>query len=504
MFHIRTTKTASSAIAVQVVRYLNRKMIVESHFGSAHNKEELLSLKQLASDWIKRKLQQQSLFNISKNISAKFLPLNKCQYLGIYYSFIYEILAKICYHFQLSKLHNLDNHSNHLLIDLVLMRIIEPVSKLQSLERLSQYFGIKYERRKLYRFLPKLISYKNKIESMVLAVAKKDFDFNFSLVFYDVTTLYFESFKEDELRKNGFSKDNKPQQPQILIGLVVNTQGFPIAYEIFEGSEFEGHTLIPVISIFKRKHHIKKLTVVADAAMISFDNIQALKASRLNYIVGARIKNLSKKLTLKISNELPIKDQASIRIKTDYGNLICDFSQKRYLKDKNEMEKQLQKAKDLINSPTKIKRAKFLKNKSKTNFQLNSELIKKTTKLLGIKGYYTNLPEDVDNAVIINHYHSLWHVEQSFRIAKSDLQMRPIYHFKKHTIEAHILICFLALAICKYMELKTGKSTKAIIELLKSVTDARILNTITNEVIIMRSELTDDIKQILQDLDLSY
>ena len=119
--------------------------------------------------------------------------------------------------------------------------------------------------------------------------------------------------------------------------------------------------------------------------------------------------------------------------------------------------------------------------------------------LLGIKGYYTNLP-DKNDKTIIDHYHNLWHVEQAFRVAKSDLAMRPIYHFKKQTIEAHILICFMALAICKYMELKTGKSTKRIIKLLKSITEARMKNLLTGEIFIMRKEISKEVNQLWKTL----
>jgi transposase len=136
-------------------------------------------------------------------------------------------------------------------------------------------------------------------------------------------------------------------------------------------------------------------------------------------------------------------------------------------------------------------------------YALNTKLIEKTKLLLGMKGYYTNLfekDEKLTNQDIINHYHSLWHVEKAFRIAKSDLAMRPIYHFKRQTIEAHILICFMALAVCKHMELKTNKSTKKIVKLLKSITEARIKNLLTGEIIILKQQLPEEVKQLREDL----
>jgi len=203
--------------------------------------------------------------------------------------------------------------------------------------------------------------------------------------------------------------------------------------------------------------------------------------------------------------ELKKIDGVSTRIETERGLLICDFSFKRYLKDRREMEKQIAKAKLQLEKKTPAKRIKFLKNrdKKKTEQILNIDLIEKTKLLLGIKGYYTNLIE-ADNKTIIDQYHNLWQVEKAFRIAKSDLRTRPIYHFKRQTIEAHILICFMALTACKYMELKTKKSTKVIIKLLKQVTDARILHTLANEEIILRSEISTEIEKILDMLSLPH
>ena len=172
------------------------------------------------------------------------------------------------------------------------------------------------------------------------------------------------------------------------------------------------------------------------------------------------------------------------------------------------MKKQIIKAERLIEKNTDGKRTKFLSLKN-TNaekaYELNTKLIEKTTSLLGLKGYYTNLSrKQATDKTIIDQYHSLWHVESAFRIAKSDLQMRPIYHFKKQAIESHVLICFMALAVCKYMELKTGKSTKKILKLFKSITEAIIKDKLTGEIIVMRKELPKEIEQLWKTLMLWY
>ena len=496
MFYIRTTKTASGSTAIQIVRYQNRKKVIVLHIGSARDKKELAALTQTANAWIEKTSKQKPLF--PQVASSSLVALDKCQYLGFRYSLVYESLQKLFTIFKFHLLHN------KLLTDLVAARIVQPGSKLQSLEFLQDFLGIKHQHRELYRQLPKFINLQDQVEAKILAIAKKEFNFDFSFVFYDVTTLYFESFEADELRKPGFSKDNKAQQPQIVIGLLVNNDGFPVAYQIFEGNKFEGHTLIPVIAAFKRKHKVKTLTVVADAAMISFINITALKDSGLHYIVGARTGSLSPKVIKEVSGSLNQQDGATIRKTTDYGDLICEFSQKRFAKDKREMDKQIKKAEDLLKDPSGIKRTKFIKAKNNAAYELNQGLKEKTELLLGIKGYYTNLGAEINDRMIIQHYHNLWRVELAFRIAKSDLQMRPIYHFKEKTIKAHILICFMALAVCKYMELKTNKSTKHIIKLLKGVTDARILNTLTNKEITLRSQISEETQQLLTQMGVWY
>ncbi len=496
MLYIRTTKTASGATAVQIVRYQNRKKVIVLHIGSAHTKQELKELTQTATEWVERNTKQKSLF--PKTQPSALIALDKCQYLGFRYALVYESLQKLFTIFKFHLLHQ------KLLVDLVAARIVQPGSKLQSLEFLGEFMGIKHSRSELYRQLPLVAELQDQVEAKVLNIAKKEFNFDFSFVFYDVTTLYFESFEADDLRKPGFSKDNKAQQPQIVIGLLVNNDGFPVAYQVFEGNKFEGHTLIPVILAFKHKHKIQTLTVVADAAMISYDNITALKNSGLRYIVGARTGSLSPKVIKEVSAALNQQDGATIRKATDYGDLICEFSAKRYAKDKREMDKQIKKAEDLLKDPSDMKRAKFVKAKDNAAYELNQGLKEKTELLLGVKGYYTNLGSEISDREVIAHYHNLWRVELAFRIAKSDLQMRPIYHFKETAIKAHILICFMALAVCKYMELKTNKSTKRIIKLLKGVTDARILNTLTNKEIILRSQISEETQQLLTQMGVWY
>ena len=282
---------------------------------------------------------------------------------------------------------------------------------------------------------------------------------------------------------------------------MVSKEGLPIAYEVFSGNTFEGHTLIPVINNIIEKNSVKNFTVVADAAMISNENVKLLTQNNINYIVGARLGNVPAVILEAINQNIIREDGKSIRIKTENGDLICSYSSVRYRKDKYEMEKQIEKAKQVVETPSKSKKLKFTQNIG-SKILLNETLIEKTTKLLGIKGYYTNLAESTaSNATIIERYHELYKIEQAFRISKSDLQTRPIFHFKEEPIKLHILICFIALVIAKHIELKTEISIRKFIDEAKKIADGEILNHITNKKVTIKAELTTKIKDIMAKLN---
>ena len=482
MLRVRVVKTGSGSSAVQIIYYQNRKRKIFKHIGSANTDEGIHSLKLAAQDFINNYSPTLPLFADSN--SDNLLLLNRSEFLGVYYTFFHEVVSGLIVKIGLNKI------KKKLLLDLVIMRIMEPASKLRSIELLYTYFGLQHRRQTYYKYAPKWIDLKSEVELTVVKFASQKYAFNFDLLFYDVTTLYFETFQEDELRQNGFSKDNKSQQPQILIGLIVSQEGFPVGYEVFSGSTFEGHTILPVLKEFIRKHAVKEFTVVADAAMISSENVQELLNNDINYIVGARLGNVKAKLIEEIDKNLSRQDGENIRIKTENGYLICSYSATRYRKDKYEMEKQIDKAKALIEKPSKNKKLKFTKS-SGEKVEINEALIKKTKKLLGIKGYYTNLEEKIiNNKMVIERYHELYKIEHAFRISKNDLQTRPIFHFKEQPIKLHVLICFMALVLSKHIELDTKQSIRNFITECKKITDARIFNRITNKELRIRTKLT--------------
>ena len=490
MLHVRVVKIKGGSHSVQVIRYENSKRVIIKHIGTGSVDQEINALSEIARSYIEELSQQLPLF-ADAQLSDSIVMLSQCEYLGFYYTLLYDVLYAI--QTQIGYTSQIDGMLN----DLVIMRIVEPASKLRSIDLMETYFGIRHRRQRYYESALKWLELKDVIEKQTLGFAQRAYDFDFSLLFYDVTTLYFETFETDELRKTGFSKDNKSQQPQILVALMVTHDGFPIAYEVFAGNTFEGHTMLPVIQTFIEKHKVQHFTVVADAAMISTANITALQGANINYIVGARLGNISAQLLDDIDKTLLREDGKMTRIKTDMGYLICSFSQQRYKKDKYEMEKQIEKAKMLLTQPSKISKVKFLKTEE-AKTKLNEDLIEKTKKLLGVKGYYTDIEESVAaSKTIIDRYHDLYKIEQAFRVSKSDLKTRPIFHFKEEPIKLHLLICFMALAVSKHIEIKAATSIRSFLTKCRKVTDARMLNKITKKEITMRAEIPSDLRHII-------
>lgn len=502
MIKIRTTKTASGKTAVQVVNYSNQKTIILKHLGSAKTEIEVKQLYLQGKQFIESKLGISPLFPELSSLHRRQVVSQLMDSVAIRptrHLTVYQLLSDWYRHC------GFDQLSCELLKDLVIIRLIEPTSKQRSVLLLRRHFLRKYSLTKVYRQLQTFKQYKKQAESCAIAFAKLHYGFAFSLVFYDVTTLYFESFTPDELRKCGFSKDNKSNQPQIIVGLVVDQQGFPISYAVFEGNTFEGHTMIPIILDLKKQHGIETLTVVADAAMLSQANMDELTNHKLSYIVGARIGNLSQKIIQEISTSLNKNEHQYFTMTTSRGKLICDYSKSRAAKDKSDCNKQLARAKIQVGHPEQVvRKSKFVKAITKTKLILNQDLITKAESLEGIKGYYTNL-DNVDESLIVKRYHDLWHVEKSFRIAKSDLLARPIFHFKKESIESHLLIVFISLCLTKSLELTTNMSIKRIKDLLWQIEDIEFEDLQTHDIYHKQTSFeSPELDTVLQKIKVTY
>jgi transposase len=368
---------------------------------------------------------------------------------------------------------------------LVITRLVYPVSKLKTIDYLYKYQGIVIEKDKIYRYLDKLYNkHKEQVRQISYQHTAAVLGGAVSVVFYDVTTLYFEAEDEDDLRRTGFSKDGKHRNPQILLGLLVSTGGYPLAYEIFEGNKFEGHTMLPVIEAFKEKYKLEKLIIIADAGLLSNKNLSHLQDKSYEYILGARIKNETEQvrkqvLSLKLGNG----ESAVIR-KKEKQRLIVSYSRARAQRDAKNRQKGLEKLERQLASGKLGKKHinnrgynKYLKLHGEISITIDYEKYQADALWDGLKGYLTNTRLSSDE--IISSYQQLWQIERAFRISKTDLRIRPVYHRLRHRIEAHICIAFCAYKIYKELdrqlrEKQAGISPEQAIDVLKTIYAVKI------------------------------
>ena len=341
--------------------------------------------------------------------------------------------------------------------------------------------------------------YQDSLEKQAIAFVKNHLSPVITVLFFDVTTLYYEAFDEDDFRKFGFSKDRKDNQPQIVVTLTVTSLGFPLHLKVFDGNKFEGHTMIPCIQEVKDIHHLDNFVVVADSAMISKENMASLEQSHIQYIVGGRLGNLSQTLFNRITTEVKRVDGNMKRF--DFGDgryLVVSYSSKRAIKDKSDREKQIKQAQYVLTHQSVIaNRYKFLEKTGKNTWRLKHQNIEKAQKLEGLKGYVTNA-DDLTNEEIVAKYAQLWQVEKSFRISKSDLKARPIFHTLREKIEVHLSIVFAALAITRLVELRTKLSLQRIIELLDQIKEIVVEDLVSGESISKYTEGSQESRELLK------
>jgi len=358
-----------------------------------------------------------------------------------------------------------------LLRDLVIGRIVCPKSKVAMIRYLNRYLGLNLTKDQVYRFMDTLD--KEALTRCAFDFVSKQHPTGITVCFYDVTTLYFETETEDSLRSKGFSKDHRADMPQILIGLFVDDKGYPFDFDFFEGKTFEGHTFPIAITKLRQKYALTQLTVVADAGMLSADNLAFLDGRKISYIVGARIKNLSNVVTVGMLKHNYVQ-QPIYQTVVNNQRLIVEYSEKRAGKaeaDRKRLVTKLQQK--LIKKKLLIHKSKYVKVDGKqTIMGLDYQKIKADQKFDGLKGYFTNQNNLNSNLEIIEQYHNLWKVEKAFRMSKTDLRERPVYHQQVARIQTHLLICFVSLLVMKEAELKLAKigySIKQAIEMLASV-----------------------------------
>ena len=340
---------------------------------------------------------------------------------------------------------------------LVLSRLTYPVSKLKTSDYLEKYHDLEYPVQQIYRYMDKLHStQKELVQQISYEHTKHVLGGQVTIVFYDVTTLYFEIDHEDTLRKTGFSKEGKHQNPQIVLGLLVSRNGYPLAYDIFEGNKFEGHTMLPVLEAFKEKYRLDQLVIIADSGLLSNANIEELQGKDYEFILGARIKNEKKQIQERIL-ALSLKNGESADIEKDRLKLIVTYSGSRAKKDSQNREKGLRKLEKRIKTGKLTKSSinnrgynKYLKMDGEINIEIDYAKYNADSVWDGLKGYISNAILGKDE--IIENYGQLWQIEKAFRISKTDLRIRPIYHRAQRRIEAHICISFVAYKIYKELE----------------------------------------------------
>ena len=482
MAFVRKVKTASGATAVQIAaRVAGRDKVLE-HLGSAHTDAELTAL--LATARNRLHPGQGEL-----DLTAGRVPAGHAVITGKRHALLWQVLTQAY-----ARL-GFDVINDEAFAQLVLARIVEPTSKVDSLRVLDE-LGVQHaSRRTMVRTLTRAGAgkYRDQVAAACFAHAATAGDI--SLCLYDVTTLYFEAEKEDQLRKVGYSKERRVD-PQVVVGLLVDRHGFPLEIGCFEGNKAETATILPIIEGFQARHSLESFVVVADAGMLSGSNLKALDEAGLKFIVGSRVTKAPADLASHFRwhgdafTDGQVIDTITPRMATKTATGINDpatraepvwdpsvhekswravwaYSAKRAVRDGKTLTLQENRAKAVIAGEKTARTPRFvtITNGSRS---LDEASLTRARRLVGLKGYVTNIPASVMPAAeVLAAYHELWHVEQSFRMSKTDLRARPMFHHTRDAIQAHPPIVFAALAVARYLQDTTGLSIKKIIRTLR-------------------------------------
>lgn len=550
MFIRIKTSPNSAKKAVQIVENIRtgdkvRQRIVR-HVGNALDDEELVRMKELA-EAIKLKLKsqtapslfsQEELFEMvistrrsktlgddSMAVDLKKLVEEQRVVIGIHdvYGKIYRDLGFLNVLGDRLK----EKEANNRLFHLVMARIAKPESKRASVTLLERDFGIPLLLQSVYEMMDKI---KDKQEELICKLAWNAavsvIGTKVNVLFYDCTTLYFESFTEDELKQFGYSKDNKFNQSQVVLALLATEEGLPVGYQIFPGATFEGNTMETVLKNIETRYQISNVFFVADSAMLSQKNLEMLESGDRKYIVGARLKNLKKSLTEKIVDTSTYKTLPGIN-STDENDklkiasfdldksrkLIVTYSPSRAKKDKSDREKsveqlksKLEKSSNPLSLISNFGYKKFIISEKPGEIKLDEAKLKKESRWDGLRGMMTNAttlsPEEV-----ITHYHGLWQIEECFRLSKHNLQIRPIYHWTPDRIKGHIAICFIALVCMRHLYNRVAKdytrlSAEVIRKELTQVQLSILKNTQDGKRYALPSKSTEQAQKIYQILGL--
>ncbi len=357
--------------------------------------------------------------------------------------------------------------------ELIILRVANPCSKRKTAS-ISLDYGIECTVNNIYRLMDKLTDHHiKKIKEIIYTRTQAlmlEYKREVNILFYDLTTIYFETNTQDELREFGFSKDGKHMHVQIMLAAIVTNDGLPIDYQEFIGNTYEGHTLIPVINNLKSTYNINNVVIVADSALMNKINLEELEKLNIRYIIAARIKNSTKKLkneilnldnynTMNATTSTKATDdilKSKIITLQDKSSLVAYYSSKRARKDFYDREKGLEKIQKHLLSTAKSKltgslKKSYVKITKECKIEIDHAKLLQESQYDGFFAFTTNI-QNPDPSSILSSYRGLWQIEQTFRIAKSSLDIRPVYHYTTRRIKAHFIICFMALTIIRNIE----------------------------------------------------
>ena len=481
---IRKKKNRSGSISIQIIKKIDRINKVIKTIGSSSDPAEIDLLYHKALYEMPR-LYGTTLFDPPSEPKVSELSNDNVRVIGPELVF-----SRIFNHIGFNAI------KDDLFKDLCISRITHPGSKLNLSIYLQENNKADVSVDRIYYFMDRLNSrYKQQVEEISFRYTKKVLGGKIGIVFYDMTTIYFESSQTDELKETGFSKDGKHQHPQIFLLLFFGKDGYPIWYDIFEGGTYEGHTLIPILEKFEQRFKLDKPIVVADAGLLSTKNIEALKANGYTFILGARIKNESKNIKDQIKG-FNLQDGQIEKInKPDDTVLFISYSTKRASKDLSNRERGLKRLEKSLKAGRLTKSNinnrgynKYLKMEGEIKIDIDYEKFKNDSTWDGLKGYITNT--SLPGSEVIDNYNNLWKIEKAFRISKTDLKIRPIYHRLHDRIEAHICISFVSYLLHKELEkalnenntgISINKAIKAINKMYEIVVDHKRILLKNNE-----------------------
>ena len=517
---LRKVKTASGAMAVQIAVKEGRRDKVIEHLGSAHTEAELAALMeigrhriapdQLALDLTPTPPAVSGLLTASAPVGTDAVVESKRS--GLLWDVLHGVYTRL-------GLRNATG-GDRAFEQMVLARLIEPTSKAQ-VPRVLGDLGLEpVSVRTLFRSLARAQErgYRESLSGALFEHVTASG--GLALCLYDVTTLYFEAEREDDLRRVGYSKERRVD-PQVIVGLLVDRHGFPLQVGCWEGNKAETTTIIPIAEAFQTAHGIEDLIIVADAGMLSAANLTALDEARLRFIIGAHQVRAPGDLEAHfhwhgdaftdgqvIDTITPRRGSNTERDKRRKAEPVWDpvthpgswraiwvYSSKRFTQDNHTLDAQENRARAVIAGDKRPKSTRFVTTR-KGDQVLDEASLARARRLAGLKGYVTNIPSCLMGAgEVVSSYHELWHVEQSFRMSKHDLRARPVFHHTRDAIEAHLTMVMAALAVARYLQEATGMSIARIVRELRGLQEVVI--NINGHHINAAPQLTPKAEQIL-------